>query len=237
MKTWTTTKSGYKIIQILSGRSNVFLLTNGKRNLLIDTSTPGLWNRLQKCLDQSGIRHIDYLILTHAHFDHAGNAGRIKEKYGASVIVQKNEANYLAKGDNIIPKGTTLLTRPMVKILGERLFPRFRYEPCRYDLLVDSMFDLGELGFDAYLLHTPGHTIGSMSVIIDHEIAIVGDTMFGVFKWSVFPPYAEDVRQMIRSWGTLPETNCSLFIPSHGSANSRFLVQKDYEKRVGRNGK
>ena len=49
MKTWTT-RSGYRIIQILSGRSNVFLLTNGKINFLIDTSSGRLWSKLQKRL-------------------------------------------------------------------------------------------------------------------------------------------------------------------------------------------
>jgi hydroxyacylglutathione hydrolase len=231
MQTWKT-KSGYNIVQVLSGRSNVFLLSNDKTNILIDTSVSRLWNTLQKQLNKLGISHIDYLILTHAHFDHAGNACKIKEKYRTSVIVQKNEAMYLTTGNNILPKGTTLLTRPIVNILGRRLFTRLKYEPCKYDLLVDSLFDLRDFGFNAYLLHTPGHTIGSMSVIIDNEIAIVGDTLFGIFKWSVFPPYAQDVKQMIHSWGKLLETNCSVFIPSHGFANSRQLVQRDYNKRI-----
>jgi glyoxylase-like metal-dependent hydrolase (beta-lactamase superfamily II) len=98
--------------------------------------------------------------------------------------------------------------------------------------LVDSHFDLIGFGFNAYLIHTPGHTIGSMSLIIDNEIAIVGDTMFGVFKLSVFPPYAEDTEKMIKSWGKLLETNCSIFIPSHGTENCRSLVQQDYNRRV-----
>jgi glyoxylase-like metal-dependent hydrolase (beta-lactamase superfamily II) len=53
----------------------------------------------------------------HAHFDHAANANanKIKIKYGASVIVHRDEADYLANGDNIIPQGTTPLTRPCRK--------------------------------------------------------------------------------------------------------------------------
>jgi hydroxyacylglutathione hydrolase len=231
LKTWNT-KTGYRIIRLLSSRSNVFLLTNGETNILIDTSVSRLWNKLVKRLDKLAISHIDYLILTHAHFDHAGNAQKIKEKYGALVIVQKNESSYLSTGDNILPEGTTVFTRPVINIFGRRLFSAFRYQPCQYDLLVDSMFDLKDFGFNAYLMHTPGHTTGSMSVIVDNEIALVGDTMFGVLPWSVFPPYAQDVRQMIQSWGKLLETECSVFIPSHGSANSRALVQKDFNKRV-----
>jgi len=119
-----------------------------------------------------------------------------------------------------------------MNILGKRLFSRFRYEPCDYDLSVDSYFDLKSLSFTGYLMHTPGHTTGSMSLIVDNEIAIVGDCMFGVFKWSVFPPYAENAERMVQSWGKLLETNCSKFIPSHGTENSRLLVQKDYNKRA-----
>jgi len=230
MKIWET-KSGYKIIQILSGRSNVFLLTNGEKNILIDTSPKFMWNCLEKRLKQLNVNRIDYLILTHTHYDHAENSSQIKEKYKAQVIVHKDEASYLTSGENIIPNGTNLITKTIVNLLAKRFLSIARYEPCMYDILVNSVFELNEIGFNAYIMHTPGHTIGSMSVIIDNEVAIVGDTMFGVFKWSVFPPYANDIKQMVNSWGSLLETECSIFIPSHGSANDRLLVQKDYNKR------
>jgi hydroxyacylglutathione hydrolase len=231
MKKWKT-QSGYEIIRILLGRSNVFLLTNGEKNILIDTSVSRLWKRIQKRLNKSGINKIDYLILTHAHFDHAANANRIKNKFNAQVIVQREEADYLLKGDNVLPEGTTVFTKPLVNIFGKLFFSRVKYEPCKYDILVDSLLDLKNFGFNAYLMHTPGHTIGSMSLIIDNEVAIVGDTMFGVFKWSVFPPYAQDKDLMVKSWGRLLETKCSVFLPSHGTSNTRLLVQKDYNKRI-----
>jgi hydroxyacylglutathione hydrolase len=230
MKTWTA-KGGNRIIQILSGRSNVFLLTNGKINFLIDTSAGRLWNKLQRQLEKAGIVQIHYLILTHAHFDHAANANRIKIKYGASVIVQQMEADYLAKGDNIIPQGTTSLTRLLVNLAGKRFFRYMKYEPCRADILVNNLLDLKGMGIDAFIMHTPGHTSGSVSVIVEDEIALVGDTMFGIFKGSVFPPYAENPDVMIQSWGKLLQTGCKVFIPSHGTANTRSLVEKDHRKR------
>jgi hydroxyacylglutathione hydrolase len=233
MKKWKT-KSGQQILQIISGRSNVFVLTNNKKNILIDTSVSRLWSKIQVQLDSLEIKTIDYLILTHTHFDHAANANKIMSKFNASVIVRKEEAGYLSKGESILPGGTTLITKLIVNIVGKRLFPIFKYEPCNSDFVIDSNYNLNELGFNAYLIHTPGHTVGSMSLIIDDEIAIVGDSMFGIFKWSVFPPYAEDKDLMIKSWGKLLETKCSLFLPSHGTGNSRSLVQKDYNKRINK---
>jgi hydroxyacylglutathione hydrolase len=170
--------------------------------------------------------------LTHSHKDHAENAHRIKEKYKTMVIVHRNEASYLTSGDSIMPQGTNLFTRALLCVLAKWLAPKFRYKPCQYDILVDTKYDLNVIGFNAYIMHTPGHTAGSMSVIFDDEIAIVGDTLFGVFKGSGFPPFAQDIKQMINSWGKLLETNCSVFLPAHGSANTRLLVQKDYNKRI-----
>jgi hydroxyacylglutathione hydrolase len=230
MKSWIT-RSGYRIIRVLAGRSNVFLLSNGKMNILIDTSAKFMYRRLDKGLRQLNVTVIDYLILTHTHFDHAANAFRIKEKYSAKVIVHESEASYLNNGENIVPQGTNLVTRTLVNLLGKLILSRAKYQPCQYDILVDSVLDLNFAGFNARIIHTPGHSPGSMSVVIDDEIAVVGDAMFGISKWSVFPPYANDIKQMIKSWGVLLETKCSVFLPAHGSANSRELVLKDYNKR------
>lgn len=216
----------------MSGRSKVFLLTNGQDNILIDTSVARLWTRLERRLEKLGIKTINLLILTHAHFDHVGNAQRIKNKFHSKVVLHSNESINLSHGDNIIPNGTNVLTRLLINHIGKKVFQYFKYESCQPDLLIDSLFDLNELGFNAYLVHTPGHTTGSISLIIDDEIAIVGDTMFGVFRCSVYPPYALNCDLMIKSWGILLRTNCSIFIPSHGTANNRELVQKDYNKRI-----
>jgi glyoxylase-like metal-dependent hydrolase (beta-lactamase superfamily II) len=231
MRYWNT-PGGYKITRIIFGRSNVFLLTNGEKNILIDTSHKYMWKRLEKKLKYFKVDIIDYLILTHTHYDHAENSRKIKEKYNARIIVHKNEASCLTNGENILPNGTNAVTKLIIRLFGKQLLSKVSYEPCKYDYLVDNVFDLKDFGFNAYIMHTPGHTNGSMSIIIDDNVAIVGDTMFGVFKWSVFPPFADNIIRMIESWGKLLATGCQVFIPSHGSANSRPLVQKEYNKWI-----
>ncbi len=221
----------------MAGRSNVFLLSEGKKSILIDTNPGGRWRTLDRRLRQMHVDHLDALVLTHAHYDHAGSAARLQDKYEAKVIAHIAEGPCLARGENNAIGGTNALTRLVVASLGRLFARRVHFAPCRPDILVDSFLDLGEFGFQAQVVHTPGHTVGSQSVIVDSEIAIVGDTMFGVFPWSVFPPYAEDAGQMVESWGKLLATGCRLFLPSHGTANSRILVQKDYNKRSARNKK
>ena len=230
MKTWNT-KSGLHITQLLSRRSNVFLLSNGEKNILIDTGTKGNWKKLNKKLQELKIHSLDYILLTHTHFDHAANSSRLKKQFKALLIVHSSEAEFLENGKNIIPMGTNVFTRFFVRV-GKIFADKLNYGPCPYDILIDSsIYDLKSTGCNAYIMHTPGHSPGSVSVIVDDEIAIVGDAMFGVFKGSVFPPFADDIIQMINSWGKLLDTKCRIYIPGHGTAISRDLLKREYLKR------
>lgn len=231
MNTWQT-KSGYKIYCILPGRSNVFLLSGNGINILVDTSPGNKWHKLKASLEKINITNIDFLVLTHTHFDHAANAKRIKDEFGAKVIVNKLEYDYLLKGENPMIHGTIKMQRFVVKILAPIILKRRIYEGCLPDILVNQRLDLSEFGLNAYILHTPGHSPGSQSVIVDNEIALTGDAMFGVFPGSVFPPFASNESDLLESWSKLLDSNCLLFLPSHGTANPRNLVLKDYRKRI-----
>jgi hydroxyacylglutathione hydrolase len=230
MKTWLT-KSGYSITRILSGRSNVFLLTDYEKNILIDTSPAFRWKALKTRLNNLKIIKIDYLILTHTHYDHAENTSSLKNEFGAVVIVNIREAENLKKGKNTIPLGTNFITRFIVNRFGPVFSEKMNYEPCEPDILVDQYFDMKALGFKGYIMHTPGHSPGSQSIIVDNEITLAGDAMFGIFPQSVFPPFADNENELINSWGKLIETGCKLFLPSHGTQNSRELLIKEYKKK------
>jgi glyoxylase-like metal-dependent hydrolase (beta-lactamase superfamily II) len=231
MNKWTT-KSGYEILQIMSGRSNVFLLMSNDKKYLIDTSTSSNWEKLDNALKSLGIGKIDYLILTHTHHDHAANARKIKDNYNASVIVHRNEAIHLINGEAVLPQGTNPFTKALVNLLGKRIESKFNFEPCSYDILVDSIYDLKDLGINAYILHTPGHSTGSMSLIIDEDIAIVGDAMFGVLKKNVYPPYADNSIELVNSWDKLLSTNCNLFLPAHGSYKDKIELKNNYDQKI-----
>ncbi len=65
-----------------------------------------------------------------------------------------------------------------------------------------NLFDLKEFGFPGKVIHTPGHTFGSMVVLMEGGELIGGDTFFGLENKQHFPPFAEDPQALLKSWGS-----------------------------------
>ncbi len=225
---WTTI-SGTRIVKVLGGRSNVFLISCDQQNILIDTGPGFMSQRLLQRLEKLKIKTIDYLILTHSHFDHAANASLIKEKFGARAVIHQSEAEYLNSGDSPMPAGTNAFSAWLVRNFSQKLVNTVRYKSCPADILVNDSLNLTSTGIN--IIHTPGHTIGSLSIIVDQEIALVGDTMFGIFPGSCFPPFADNVTSLIRSWEGLINTGCGLYLPSHGRGRTRHDLAESLKSK------
>lgn len=229
MKKWDTFNC--TIYQVLEGRSNSFLVNSNDIYILIDTGRKNSWNKLKINLKEFlGENKLSYLILTHTHFDHAENAAKIKKMFNSKIIVHKSEADYLKHGNSPLPKGTNLATRFIIDVIGKKIQSKYKYEPVQPDILVDEKYDLKSLGINANIIHVQGHSKGSISIIIDNKLAIVGDGMFGVFENSIYPPFADNPKNMIESWKNLLDTGCSSFLPGHGKEISRELLEKQYYK-------
>jgi hydroxyacylglutathione hydrolase len=234
MKSWKT-KSGYIIWKVLNLRCNAFILSNGKTNLLIDCGSRHFRRQLIWGLAKLGINHIDALILTHSHHDHAGNSHYIQNRFHTKVIIHERESEFLRTGYSPIPDGTNPLTRFLVRKIVPGFISRFSYLPCKANKTFAEHFSLQEYGFNAYILATPGHSVGSSSIVIDDEIVLAGDTIFGMFPGLILPPFADDALKMINSWKLLLETRASLFIPSHGQQRSRKLLEFHQKRTTDNN--
>jgi hydroxyacylglutathione hydrolase len=232
MKTWHTSK-GTMIQRLQGGGSHSFLIRTGNHTFLVDTGRRIMLKMLLKQMHNAGVRQIDYLILTHTHFDHAENAVSLKERFGSRIIVHESEAALLKKGENPLVAGTIAPTRFLARLFA-RTQTRFRYRAVEPDILMGREFDLTPLGISGHILHTPGHTQGSVSVIIENEIALAGDTLFGMFPGSIFPPFGQNVPQIIESWGLLAGTGCRVFLPAHGGERSLDLLSQQHRKHTGR---
>jgi glyoxylase-like metal-dependent hydrolase (beta-lactamase superfamily II) len=228
---WTT-KNGYKISQVLSGRSNAYLILKNHSVILVDTGKKTAFQALLRNIGSLNvnINNISYLILTHTHFDHCQSAKKIKEKSNCKIIASSAVIDSVKKGYTKLSDGTFLITKLIAQIgrlLGKN---KFGYEPFHSDILVKDSYDLKIEDNRIRIMETNGHSADSISILVDNEIAIVGDAIFGVFKNSIFPPYSDDVSKMVESWRKLLASDCIFFLPGHGKEVKRNLLQKEYKK-------
>jgi len=223
------TGKGTSIYTLTPARCNIYVVSRHNRIILIDTGIFFDRGRIEHALARKGIVP-EAVVLTHTHFDHAGNAGWLAAEYGAEVVVQEAESDLLARGDTPIPSGTYTLTKGIVSI-GRKMAPAFKYDPCTADHIFGDTFDLNRFGISGYVLHTPGHSPGGATTIIDDLVAIAGDSIIGTMPGSPFPPFADDVDELMRSWKKLLDTGCQTFLPGHGKPISREQLVAEYDKR------
>lgn len=231
MKSWTTQK-GCKIYQVLSGRSNSYLISAGNHSVLVDTGKSSAFTQLNKNINSLKLscRDIEFLMLTHTHFDHCQSAKRIKEQFNCQIIISDKAAGSVKNGYTVLPSGTNFFSG-LISGSGRRIGKtKFGYEPFEPDVLVEGEYKLHVNDTDIKIIETGGHSPDSLSIIVDNEIALAGDAMFGIFRNSVFPPFADNIDDMLKSWGKLLNSGCNTFLPGHGSEVKRPLLQKEYER-------
>lgn len=90
-----------------------------------------------------------HLLITHAHIDHAGGAAEIKRRTGCRVVMHAADAGVLARGD-VEASAATWYGLPLPALSPDQIVDG------------DGSLDLGG-GRQLHLMHTPGHTPGSLT--------------------------------------------------------------------------
>ena len=219
-----------KVVSIQAGVGAVHLVITEKGFFLVDTGSPGKEQKIIKAITSRGLKPEDlsFIFLTHTHFDHAGSAAQLKKLTGAKIIVQALEAGKLSSGYSGTPNGTNPLFKGISRLGKKFKSPLNVYEPVEPDVVFDEKQDLAEYGINGYIIHTPGHTAGSSSLILGAK-AFVGDT---IFHWGrfIYPPFANDELSVMKSWKNLLNLNVNTYYPAHGKPLPKSVVLKVYEK-------
>ena len=140
--------------------ANCYIVKDGQSGdaFVVD---PGAYNkRLEAVLKQEGIEKLRYILLTHGHFDHISGVKELKENFGGEIVIHREDAECL------YDKSKSLASK--------FLFPQ---HDVTADVLVKDGDRLSFGGGEIEVIHTPGHTRGSVCYVTQ-DIMLSGDTLF-----------------------------------------------------------
>ncbi len=150
---------------------------------------------------------LEYIFLTHGHFDHIGCLFELKTATDAKVIIHKDEEKYL--NDSSL---------------------NLTFEPLP-ELFADILTKDGEVfyfcGKEIWVIHTPGHTVGGVCYYFD-DCLICGDTLFqGSIGRFDFPlgDFATEIKSIKERILTLPDA--TKLYPGHGLLTTVGIERKE----------
>jgi glyoxylase-like metal-dependent hydrolase (beta-lactamase superfamily II) len=161
-----------KIHRIDNFGVNIFVLETDAALYIIDTGYPRFEKDILKKI-QSLNKPVRLILLTHAHFDHFGNVVPLKTHTNAKVAIHQADSLALCQAKTGIPlvKGFGHIGKAILPLAELLLSPK----GCNPDIILHDNNALEEYGIKMRVVHTPGHTPGSCTFILQDSIAFTGD--------------------------------------------------------------
>jgi glyoxylase-like metal-dependent hydrolase (beta-lactamase superfamily II) len=185
------------VLNIGYGSTNYYAVSDQNKYLLIDAGMPGTLGKMMSQLRKFGIplSDIRHLLVTHFHPDHCGIAQEL-QSMGVELIIGKTQRDFVESANASMKK-----------------FDHFQEMVVKPQNIIDendkSVF-MKKLGVPGYLLHTPGHSDDSISVVIEG---------LGVFTGDLPLPNRMNMEwneKVETSWSQLRSTNEKKVFPGHG---------------------
>lgn len=138
---------------------NCYIVYNDNKNgFIVDPG--GDSDDIIKFVDKENIK-LEFILLTHGHADHIGAVKIIKEKYDLPIYTSINEKDLLE--DPILNLSKSIPPFKDIELIADRWL---------YDEEIIDFY-----GEKLYIMETPGHTIGSICILMD-GVVFSGDTLF-----------------------------------------------------------
>lgn len=223
-----------KIIQLAIyplGMINCFLIKGEHKHVLVDTGIPNSEKKILKQLKkhQIALEDIGLLIITHGHIDHFGSVKKLKDILNVPVLIHEADKKAIQTGKSLVE---TL--QPNHSFWEKYLKPNLlkgKAIPCEPDIVLhnNEEYNLSSYGIHGKVIHTPGHTPGTISIVLDDGQAIIMDlASSGIFLGGIIlnsrmkhPPFHDDLNQVKKSIDHLLSLPTQRFYLGHGNPISR----------------
>jgi glyoxylase-like metal-dependent hydrolase (beta-lactamase superfamily II) len=208
-------------------------LIREKGTIMIDAGGKNKTPALKKALKNIGVEPntIELIVITHGHPDHITSAKDFKELTGAKIAIHQLDKQCLETGQwknsYQAAKGSIWgwLYSKISNLSGNKKIPS-----CEVEVTIgNDDYSLKDYGIAGRIVYTPGHTRGSVSVVLDSGEAFVGDLAMNKFPLRFnagLPILAEDTAAVRESLGRLLELNVTTVYPGHGKPFSMKIMKE-----------
>lgn len=196
------------------GSVNCYLIKTDNGYILIDTGGSNGRGALESALQSASCKpgNLQLIVLTHGDFDHIGNASYLREKFGATIAMHRDDCGMAEHGDMFWNRKSG---NAIIRILAPVLF-RFgqanRFQP---DVCLADGDTLAEYGFDATVLEIPGHSKGSIGILMADGDLFCGDLLDST-KGPALNTIMDDVTTARASVEKLKGLAVNTVYPGHG---------------------
>jgi hydroxyacylglutathione hydrolase len=214
----------------LASRNPIHAVTSyvirGQKHVLVDPGPPGRAGELLEQLSRHRISlgEIGLIVITHGHADQFGSAAQLKEWTRAPVAVHELDAEYVHWGGAPVLKPATRLGTVF------RSFARVKSVPVEPDIILRDGDKLSRYGGRGRIISTPGHTAGSISILLPDGACIIGDLLMRKLRAGSpsYPWFAEDLSQVRESLRRVVAAGATTLLPAHGKPFSVADLQKTF---------
>ncbi len=190
-------------------RPNAYLVRSQEGWSLIDTGTRSCGIQILRYLRKNGL-HLRHILLTHNHIDHAGGMMILKAMTEVKIFIHAEDASAFSPfGSPIYPRGWMGAFFRMI----ERIYP-LSPGPMEVNALTD-----GDRIGSLEVIHTPGHTPGSIMLLDTKQKALfTGDTLCTNKEALILPSraWSSDWVELIRSLKRALDIEFDILLPGHG---------------------
>jgi glyoxylase-like metal-dependent hydrolase (beta-lactamase superfamily II) len=202
-------------------------LIQGDQAVLVDAGArAGDADKIQSAMLEHGVEPGDLalIVITHVHSDHCAALSTLHHRTGAQVAVQEAGAEVLRLGISAEIRPNSLLGRLFGLLAGRGS----GFEAVNPDTVFGEELDLYPFGVNARVLHTPGHTPCSSSVVLPGGEAVVGDLVMGMPRPNVakLPHFATNAEQALYSIQELLDQGIHTFHTAHGGPFTAEAVRQ-----------
>jgi hydroxyacylglutathione hydrolase len=191
--------------------ANSYLFIGKEEAAVVDTGMPGNAPKILEFMRGLGKEPswLSYILVTHSDIDHSGSVAELRKLTNARVAIHRADAPRLS-GEMKLKE-----VKGAMGVLFSVMSPFIRFTPVRPDILLEDLSTIAGLT----VIHTPGHTDGSISLYFPNEALFVGDALRTNEEGLLELPSASMTANMDQAKDSVKkvsELQFSCLLPGHG---------------------